>query len=171
MQLVVGRVGRAHGIRGDVAVDVRTDDPDTRFRPGTVLATDPPGRGPLTVRAAHPHGGRMLLSFEGVTGRDDASALRGTLLLAEVDPEVRPVDPDEFYDHQLVGLAVVRVTGEPLGTVQEVLHLPGQDVLCVRDPDGEERLVPFVSELVPQVDPGAGRIVVDPPLGLFGTGP
>ncbi|MGH3327034.1 MAG: ribosome maturation factor RimM [Streptomycetales bacterium] len=169
MQLVVGRVGRAHGIRGEVAVEVRTDEPEKRFAPGTVLTTDPRARGPLTVRAAHPHHGRMLLAFEGITGRDDASALRGTLLLTEVDPGDRPAHPDEFYDHQLVGLAAVTMSGQHLGTVEEVLHLPGQDVLCVRDPDGGERLVPFVSQIVPHVDPDAGRIVVDPPPGLFET--
>ena len=167
MELVVGRIGRAHGIRGEVSVDVRTDDPDHRFAPGTVLATDPAGVGPLTVAAGRVHSGRLLLSFEGVSDRTGAEALRGTVLLAEVSADEVTGDPDEFFDHQLVGLAVQLADGSPIGEVAQMLHLPGQDVLAVDRPDGREVLIPFVAELVPEVDLAGRRIVVAPPDGLL----
>lgn len=168
MQLVVGRVGRPHGVRGEVLVDSRTDRPEDRFADGAVLATEPAERGPLTVSAARWHGGRLLVRFAGVTDRVGAEQLNGTTLLTEVDERERPADPDEFYDHQLVGLEVVTAGDGPLvGTVDDVLHLPGQVLLSVRRPTGEEVLVPFVSAIVPVVDIDAGRLVVDPPGGLL----
>ncbi|RJK98257.1 ribosome maturation factor RimM [Vallicoccus soli] len=171
MQLVVGRVGRAHGIRGDVAVEVRTDDPERRLGPGAVLATDPPERGPLVVATGRVHSGRLLLRFEGVHDRTGAEALRGTLLVADVDPEERPEDPEDFYDHQLEDLEVVLADGTVLGRVEEMLHPPGQDLVLVRRPDGAELLVPFVAAIVPEVDLEAGRMVLDPPPGLLGDAP
>lgn len=170
MDVIVGRIGRPHGIRGEVTVEVRTDDPEGRLAPGSSLRTDPPTVGPLTIVRGHVHGGRLLLHFEGYDDRSAAERLRGVLLVADVDPAERPDDPDEFYDHQLVGLAVRTVDGEPVGVLHEMLHLPGQDVLAVRRPDGSEALVPFVSELVPVVDLDAGEIVVDPPPGLLDEG-
>ena len=167
MELVVGRIGKAHGIGGQVTVEVRTDDPERRFAPGSVLATDPAGAGPLTVAAGRVHSGRLLLSFEGVTDRTAAEALRGTLLLVDVDEDARPEEPDEFYDHQLVGLAVQTLDGRPVGEVAHMLHLPGQDVIAVRRPDGREALIPFVAEMVPEVDLAGRRVVVDPPEGLL----
>lgn len=167
MQLVVGRIGRAHGIRGEVTVEVRTDDPERRLGPGAVLATDPPERGPLTVATGKVHSGRLLLRFEGVDDRTGAEALRDTLLVADVDPEERPEDPEEFFDHQLVGLDVVTVGGERVGEVAEMLHLPGQDLVSVRREDGTEVLVPFVAAIVPTVDLEAQRLVLDPPPGLL----
>lgn len=182
MQLVVARIGRAHGIRGEVTVEVRTDEPELRLAPGTVLATEPASAGPLTVVAGRVHSGRLLLRFEGVADRSAAEALRNTLLMAEVDPQQRPQDPEEFYDHQLIGLDVVTVDGSSVGRVAEVSHLPYQDLLVVRQQeagaaDGEsaaegesEALIPFVREIVPQVDLSAGRILVDPPPGLLDEG-
>lgn len=167
MELVVGRIGRAHGIRGDVTVDVRTDDPDERFGPGAVLRTDPERIGPLTVQEGKYHSGRLLLRFAGVADRGAAEALRGTLLLADVDPDARPQDPEDFFDHQLLGLAVRRADGRPVGEVVEMLHLPGQDVMLVRRPDGSDVLVPFVTAIVPVVDLDAREVVVDPPPGLL----
>ena len=167
MLLVVGRIGRAHGLRGEVLVDVRTDEPEARMAPGAVLATDPGTAGPLTIAAGRVHSGRLLLHFAGVTDRTGAEALRGVLLLADVDPDARPQDDDEWYDHQLVGLDVVRADGAAVGEVREVLHLPGHDVLAVTRPDGSEVLVPFVSEIVPEVDVEANRLVVTPPPGLL----
>jgi 16S rRNA processing protein RimM len=168
VQVVVGRVGRAHGIRGDVAVDVRTDDPGTRFAAGAVLLTDPEAVGPLTVASGQAHSGRLLLRFVGVTDRTAAEALRGTWLLAERDDSERLADPDEFYDEQLVGLAVVSASGEAVGEVAEMLHLSMQDVLTVRRPDGSEVLVPFVRQIVPDVDLDRRQITIDPPPGLLG---
>ncbi|MER5353860.1 ribosome maturation factor RimM [Kitasatospora sp. NPDC002551] len=167
MQLVVGKIGRAHGIRGDVSVEVRTDEPELRLGPGAVLLTDPASAGPLTVESGKVHSGRLLLRFAGVKDRNAAEALRGTILIAEVDPEERPDDPEEYYDHQLIGLDVVLLDGTPVGELTEVVHLPYQDLLTVKKPDGTEVLVPFVSRIVPTVDLENQRAVIDPPAGLI----
>jgi 16S rRNA processing protein RimM len=167
LEVIVGRLGRPHGIKGEVSVDVRTDEPERRLEPGAVLRTEPAAAGPLTIAATRVHSGRWLLTFEGCTDRSAAEKLRGVLLVTDVDPDERPEDPEEFYDRTLVGLRVVTVSGEDVGALDEVLHLPGQDVLVVRRPDGRESLVPFVRELVPHVDVEGGRIVVDPPEGLL----
>ncbi|MEY9873799.1 16S rRNA processing protein RimM [Streptacidiphilus sp. MAP12-33] len=167
MQLIVGRIGRAHGIKGDVTVEVRTDEPELRLGPGAVLMTDPSSAGPLTVASGKVHSGRLLLRFEGVHDRNGAEALRGTMLIAEIDPEDTPEDPDEYYDHQLVGLDVVLTDGTLVGELTEVLHLPYQDLLTVLRPDGTEVLVPFVSEFVPEIDLEAQRAVITPPPGLI----
>lgn len=167
MDVIVGRVGRPHGIRGEVSVEVRTDDPEGRLAPGTRLRTDPPAAGPLTIASGRVHSGRLLLTFEGHGDRTAAEQLRGVLLVADVDPGERPEDPEEFYDRQLVGLAVRTVAGDEVGTLHEVLHLPGQDVLAVRRADGGEVLVPFVAQIVPTVDLDGGEILLDPPPGLL----
>ncbi|MFC7327860.1 ribosome maturation factor RimM [Marinactinospora rubrisoli] len=166
MRLVVGRIGRAHGIRGDVAVDVRTDDPQDRFVPGARLFTDPPERGPLTVRSVRVHAGRLLVRFEAVPDRTAAEELRGTVLLVDSADIAPSPDPDEFHDHELIGLRAVTADGAEVGEVTDVLH-HGQDLLAVRRTGGGEVLVPFVRELVPEVDTAAGRLVIDAPPGLL----
>ncbi|GLW04936.1 ribosome maturation factor RimM [Microtetraspora sp. NBRC 13810] len=165
MQLVVGRIGRPHGIRGEVTVDVRTDDPEARFAPGTSLRTDPASAGPLRIEGVRRHAGFLLVRFVGVGDRNAAESLRGTLLVVESADAPPLPDPDEFYDHQLIGLAVVTVAGEPVGEVTDVLH-HGQDLLVVRRTGGEV-YVPFVRALVPEVDVEGGRLVIDPPPGLI----
>ena len=166
MQLVVGRIARAHGVGGEVSVEVRTDSPDLRFQPGAILETEPADRGPLTVERARWHSGRMLVAFTGVSDRTAAEGLRNTLLV--VDSASSPaVDEDEYWDHQLLDLAAVGTDGSRLGTVTDVLHPPGGDLLVVRRPDGGELLVPFVREIVPTVDLEARTVVVDPPDGLL----
>ena len=169
MQLVVGRVGRPHGLRGEVTIEVRTDDPAQRFAVGSVLATDPAGHGPLTVAACRWHSGRLLVSFEGCHDRDAAEALRDTLLQID-SAELEPLsDPEEFYDHDLIGLTVATVGGELVGTVADVLH-HGQDLLVVEGSgarSGTEVMIPFVAALVPEVDVAAGKLVIDPPVGLL----
>ncbi|MGH8867938.1 MAG: ribosome maturation factor RimM [Actinomycetes bacterium] len=167
MKVVAGRVARAHGLRGEVTVEVRTDDPEKRFASGCVLGTDPAQVGPLEVVQARWHSGRMLVTFAGVASRDAADALRGTLLVVDTDDDEPLLHPDEFLDHELVGLAVFTVGGDQVGAVADVLHLPGQDVLSVRTPSGAEVLVPFVSAIVPEVDVAGGRVVLDPPPGLL----
>ncbi|MFF4527639.1 ribosome maturation factor RimM [Streptomyces sp. NPDC001407] len=169
MQLVVGRIGRAHGIKGEVTVEVRTDDPELRLGPGAVLATDPAGVGPLTIETGRVHSGRLLLRFAGVKDRTGAEALRNTLLIAEVDPEETPEDPEEFYDHQLIDLDVVTADGTEIGRITEIAHLPSQDLFIVERPDGGEVMIPFVSEIVTEIDLDAQRAVVDPPRGLIDT--
>ncbi|MFF4404619.1 ribosome maturation factor RimM [Streptomyces sp. NPDC001404] len=167
MQLVVGRIGRAHGIKGEVTVEVRTDEPELRLGPGAVLATDPAGTGPLTIESGRVHSGRLLLRFAGVGDRTAAEALRNTLLIAEVDPDETPEDPEEFYDHQLMDLEVVTVDGTVVGRIAEISHLPSQDLFIVERPDGGEVMIPFVSEIVTEIDLDAQRAVVDPPRGLL----
>lgn len=167
LRLVVGRIGRAHGIRGQATIEVRTDDPELRFAPGARLLTEPAERGPLVVSDMRFHNGILLLSFEGVADRNAVEALRNTILVVEADPDETPADPDEFYDHQLVGLAVELADGSVLGEIADLLHLPGQDVLAVKRPDAPEVLIPFIKQFVPTVDVAGKRVVVDPPAGLL----
>jgi 16S rRNA processing protein RimM len=169
MELVVARIGRPQGLRGEVSVEVRTDDPARRFVVGSQLRTDPPDAGPLTLASVREQSGRTILRFEDVDDRSAAEGLRGVLLVVETADTAgdRTSAPDEWYDHELVGLSVADPVGDPLGTVVRLEHLPAQDLLVVRTEAGEEVLVPFVSALVPEVDVAGGRLVVDPPGGLF----
>lgn len=166
MQLVVARVGRAHGIKGELTVEVRTDAPGARFVPGVALATDPPERGPLVVTGARDHNGTLLLTFDQVSDRSAAEALRGTLLLADVDADGAD-EADAWYAHRLVGLRAVTLDGRDVGEVVGLEHLPAQDLLVIRNVDGRDVLVPFVTAIVPEVDIEGGRVVLDPPGGLF----
>jgi 16S rRNA processing protein RimM len=174
MLLAVGRISRPHGIRGEVAVEVRTDDPAQRFAPGRVLATQPGECGPLTVTAARPHAGGLIVRFSEVTDRDGAERLRGALLVIDSADVPAPAAPDEFHDHQLVGLDVVTVDGRHVGSVTDVRH-HGQDLLVIRsggagaDTRGEV-LVPFVAAIVSAVDLHAGQVIIDPPPGLLDGG-
>jgi 16S rRNA processing protein RimM len=168
VDVVVGRVAKAHGITGELAVDVRTDSPDQRFAVGTVLATrlrDGSTR-ELTVAAARSHSGRLLVRFGEVLTRDVAETLRGALLLADTATLPPTDDPEEFYDHELEGLRAELADGTVVGTVLEVLHSPGGELLSV-DADGRTLLVPFVHAIVPVVDIAGGRVVLDPPEGLL----
>ena len=166
MRVVVGRIGRPHGIRGEVTVETRTDEPDERFAPGAVLSVDGPVK-ELVVERTHWHSGRLLVTFQGAQDRNDAEALRGLLLHVERDAAETPDDPEEYYDSSLEGCEVTLADGTAVGTVAEVIHLPAQDLLSVRTPDERDVLVPFVSEIVPSVDIAARRIVIDPPPGLL----
>jgi 16S rRNA processing protein RimM len=169
MQLVVGRIIRPHGVRGELAVDVRTDEPKLRLAAGAVLATEPAAAGPLTVARTRWHSGRLLVSFAGIEDRNVADQLRGTLLLVDSSELEEIADPDEFRDHQLIGLAVIAPDGELVGEVADVLHY-GQDLLVVvgrGERAGTEIMIPFVSAIVPEVDLAAGQLRIDPPPGLL----
>jgi len=179
MQLVVGRVGRPHGIRGELTVQVRTDEPDRRFAAGSVLATEPAARGPLTVVSSRWHSGRLLVRFAGCADRGSADDLRGTLLVMDSAEVATSADPDEFGDYELIGLEVLTIAGDQVGVVADVLH-HGQDLLVIEPPAGrpgpaapgsrpghDQILVPFVAAIVPEVDVSAGRLVIDPPPGLL----
>ena len=169
MQLVVGRIARPHGVRGELAVEVRTDDPELRLAAGAVLATEPAAAGPLKVTRSRWHSGKLLLSFDGVDDRDTADQLRGVLLVVDSAELEEIADPQEFRDHQLIGLAVYGPGDEHIGTVTDVLH-HGQNLLVITGTGaraGTEILVPFVIELVPEVDLAGGRIVISPPAGLL----
>lgn len=172
MLLTVGRIVRPHGVRGEVVVEASTDEPERRYAVGaTLLAEPPPGReaGPdtLTVAALRPHQGRLIVAFQGVADRDAADRLRGLLLQVDSAGIPPPADPDEFHDHQLIGLAAVTPAGERLGEIARVDHGPAADQLVLARPDGRTALVPFVTAIVPEVDLTGGRIVVDPPAGLL----
>ena len=167
VQLVVGRISKAHGIHGELSVDVRTDDPDQRFALGVQMETEPPENGPLTITRARPHGDRLLVSFAEVADRTAAEALRGTLLVVDSSSSPPVDDPEEFWDHDLVGLSAETATGDRLGRIVDVLHLPAQDVLAVERETGDELLIPFVAAIVPTIDVAGGRVVVQPPPGLL----
>ena len=171
IELLVGRIGRPHGVRGEVTIDVRTDEPDLRFAAGSTLRADAPAgadRRPasLTVAASRWHQKFLLVTFEEVTDRNQAEALRGTLLHTTIPADATPEDPDEYYDHQLVGLKAEDTDGTALGEVVAVVHGAAQDLLTVRTPDGRDALVPFVTALVPEVDLAGGRVVVADRPGL-----
>ena len=180
IEVVVGRIGKAHGVRGEVSVEPRTDEPARRFADGTVLATRTP-RGDAPRGAGRPaalrvvstrwHQSRLLVTFAETPDRTAAEALGGLVLVADVDESETPDEPDEFYDHQLVGLAVVTTDGRPVGEVAEVLHSGAQDLLVVSTSTGGEVLVPFVSALVPVVDVAAGRLEVEDRPGLLSAAP
>ncbi|NMN94317.1 ribosome maturation factor RimM [Antrihabitans stalactiti] len=170
MELVVGRVAKSHGVKGEVVVDVRTDDPDLRFAVDAVLHGRKPrdkGLTDYTVEAAREHSGRLLLRLKGIGDREAADALRGTLFVidsAEIEPSD---DPDEFYDHELEGLAVRLADGTPVGTVSEVLHTAAGELLSVKAADDREILVPFVAAIVTAVSIADGTVEIDPPEGLL----
>lgn len=168
MRVVVGRIGRPHGIRGAVTVECRTDEPEERFADGAALLVAT-REAPLVVARSQWHSGRLLVEFEGVHDRTAAEALRGMLLEVERSDEERPGDPEEFYDSALVGCTVQTTQGARIGIVREVAHLPGQDLLVVgaEGIDDAEVLVPFVMAIVPEVDLGRRVIVIDPPPGLL----
>jgi 16S rRNA processing protein RimM len=175
MRLVVARIGRSHGLRGEVTVEVRTDVPEQRFLPGASLFVTDGARHrelsaagrptTLTVTTVRDHNGVLLLGFAEVPDRTAAEALRDTLLESDVPDDSQ--EPDAWYDHQLVGLAVHDPAGTLIGEVVRVEHRPAQDLLVVRRPAGQERLVPFVQALVPEVDVTGGRIVISAPGGLL----
>jgi 16S rRNA processing protein RimM len=182
MRVIVGRIGRPHGIRGEVVVGIRTDEPDARFAVGATLDADSadsagtakhPGTAEnaasntLTVASKRWHSGQLLVTFEGITDRTLAAGLSNIWLSVD-SAELPPItDPDEFRDHELIGLAVRTVSNQAVGVVKDVLH-HGQDILVIEAADTkEEHLVPFVKALVPEVDPAAGVLVIDPPPGLL----
>jgi 16S rRNA processing protein RimM len=171
MRIIIGRIGRPHGIRGEVVIGLRTDEPDLRFAVGAVVdvssveVVDSAALEQLTVASVRWHSGQLLVTFTGITDRTVASELTGSWLSVDSSQLPDTGDPNEFRDHELVGLNVRTTGGEPVGVVTDVLH-HGQDLLVVRRAEGE-CLVPFVKEIVPEVDIKAGLIVIDPPPGLL----
>jgi 16S rRNA processing protein RimM len=187
MLLVVGQIGKPHGIRGEVSVTVRTDEPEERFTAGSVFTTEVPRdrrvtTGPasavapgvaykipetLVLDSIRWHQGRGIAQFEGVLDRNGAEALRGVLLQVDSEDLTPPEDPDEFHDHQLVGLRVESLDGAGLGTVARIEHAPASDLIVLDKTAGGTALIPFVSRIVPEVDIKGGRVVVDLPEGLL----
>jgi len=169
VELVVGRVVKAHGVSGELVVQVRTDDPDSRFAAGSTL-TGKPARGgsarEYAIDSVREHGGRLLVRLAGVVDRDSADKMRGVVFVVDSE-DLPPIDdPDEFYDHQLEGLAVRTVDGREIGTVTEVIHTAAGELLCIGSGE-REVLVPFVRAIVISVSLADKVIEVDPPDGLL----
>ncbi|MBD3757012.1 ribosome maturation factor RimM [Microbacterium sp.] len=170
-QLRVGRLVKAHGLKGALKLELYTDDPDGRFVPGAVFTLQVPESSPwhgktVTVREFRWMNSHPVVFFDEVEDRTAAESIVRAILWIDQD-ESAPAEDDAWYDHQLTGLDVFR-DGASVGRVIRVDHLPAQDLLVVR-PTGtdEEILVPFVAAIVPQVDIAAGRVIVTPPAGLF----
>ncbi|MBT2513065.1 ribosome maturation factor RimM [Arthrobacter sp. ISL-30] len=165
MQLQVARVGKPHGIRGEVTVQVLTDAPEDRFVPGTAFVVEPAKAGPLTIKSARWNKDILLLGFEEVADRNRAEELRGARLFVETE-ELEDNDEEGWYEHELVGLEA-RVGTQVVGRVKALNTMPAQDLLVIEDQDGKEILIPFVEEIVPEVNTEEGYIVLTPPTGLF----
>jgi 16S rRNA processing protein RimM len=165
VQVTVGRIGKPHGIRGEVTVEPFTDEPDIRFAPGAQLSRF--DAAPLVVEVSHWHSGKLLVKFIDCNDRNSAENLRGTILSTERAEEQTPVDPSEFYDSNLIGCSVSTPDGMIVGEVSDVLHLPSQDLLTVMNVFGQEILIPFVEEIVPSIDVINKKIIITPPEGLI----
>lgn len=165
MQLQVARIGKPHGIRGEVTVQVLTDAPGDRFVPGTQFVVEPASAGPLTVESARWNKDILLLAFEEVETRNEAEALRGAKLYVETE-ELDEDDDEGWYEHELVGLDV-RIGDQVVGKVSGLHTMPVQDLLVVTDRDGKEILIPFVEQIVPEVIVADKYVLVTPPAGLF----
>ena len=161
MRLNVGRIGKAHGILGEATIEVRTDEAEDRFALGSQLETD--SHGQLTVASFRVHNGILLLGFEGITTRNQVEELRNELLYADVDIDAPGFDEDDYHVLQLIGCEAFLQSGEKFGDVADVLNLPGQDVLVIKGAVGET-LIPFVYQLVPDVDIKAKKLTVIPPV-------
>ncbi|QDZ14093.1 ribosome maturation factor RimM [Humibacter ginsenosidimutans] len=166
-QLRVGRLTKAHGLKGAIKLELYTDDPEHRFVPGAEFSLQVPtgskwhGKS-ITLTEMRWYNGHPVGFFEGVADRTEAESLIKAILWVDQDDAV---EEDAWYDHQLIGLRVLR-DGLEVGTVARVDHLPAQDLLAVKTGHGEV-LVPFVSAIVPEVDLKAGTVTVTPPPGLF----
>ena len=160
MRLLVGRIGRAHGILGEATIEVRTDEPDRRFAIGASVQTDTHGE--LTITSGRVHNGILLLGFNGITDRNGIEKLRNTLLYADVDINEENDDEDEYHVMQLIGCQAILENGDTFGEITDVINLPGQDLLAIKTSQGEQ-LIPFVHQLVPTVDIANKKVVVIPP--------
>ena len=167
MLVTVGRIGRAHGIKGEVGIEVRTDEPDRRFADGATVVTDARVSRTLTIASSRWHSGKLLVKFADVPDRTAAEQLRNLVIQSEIDADERPEDPEEYYDRELIGLAVRTTDGTDVGEVTDVVHLPSQDLLEIRRTAGNLVLVPMVEELVPEIDIDKRYVVVADRPGLL----
>lgn len=171
IEVLIGRIGKPHGVRGHVTIDVRTDEPERRFADGAVLRVEPPKGSAftlrtLTVEGSRWHQGILHLLFEELSDRAEAESARGVLLYTDIPADATPEDPDEYYDHQLIGLAAYDTEGTHLGEVAGLVHGGAQDLLTIRTPDRRDALVPFVKALVPVVDLAERKVVIEDRPGL-----
>ncbi|MBT2548001.1 ribosome maturation factor RimM [Arthrobacter sp. ISL-65] len=166
MQLQVARIGKPHGIRGEVTVQVLTDAPEDRFVPGTEFVVEPASAGPLTVRSARWNKDILLLGFEEIQTRNEAETFRGAKLFIETEELDEDDDDEGWYEHELVGLEA-RVGTRVVGKITALNTMPVQDLLVVETTDGKEILIPFVEQIVPEVNTEGGYVLLTPPAGLF----
>lgn len=160
MRLLVGRIGRAHGIHGEATIEVRTDNPEVRFAVGARVQTE--SRGDLVITSYRVHNGILLLGFENILDRNAVEKLRDTLLYTDVDIDAESEYEDDYHVLQLIGCTAFLESGKEFGTVSDVINLPGQDLLAINTPNGEV-LIPFVHQLVPVVDIKNKKMTVIPP--------
>jgi len=171
VELRVARLVKAHGLKGGVKLELYTDDPQLRFAPGTILSLQVPTDSPwfghtLTVRELRFYNAQAVAFFEGIDDRTQAEGLVKAILWVSDDADSRPQEDDAWFDHQLVGLSVLR-DGEVIGSVARVDHLPAQDLLAITTAKDEEVLLPFVKQFVPEVNIDSGQVIITPPGGLF----
>ncbi|WP_062377198.1 ribosome maturation factor RimM [Demequina pelophila] len=164
MRVTVARIGRAHGLRGEVSVELRTDIPEDRLIPGEAYETEPAEAGPLTIARVRVQSGRWYVQFEEIGDRTAAENARGIELVLDADESD---EEDAWFVQELVGLEAVRPDGTVLGTVVDLMSMPAQDLLVVKQPGGSRAMIPFVEEFVPEVDLEGGRVVLTPPYGLL----
>lgn len=164
MLVEVGRLTKAHGIKGDLLIESFTDFPELRFAVGNSVQLSSGKK--LTVTKNVNHSGKLLLHFAEIVDRTAAEAIAGNILFTEVDETELPPEPGKYFDRQLIGLLVSMPAGDVIGKVVDVMHLPAQDLLVVNS-HGREILIPFVDPIVPRVDLELGLIQIDPPAGLL----
>lgn len=165
MKLTVGIIGAPHGLKGEVKIDVRTDKPELRLYPGASLETIPPEEGPLVIAAVREYKGATYVRFTDISDRNAVETLRGVRLIVESDEE--EPEEDAWYPHELVGLEALDPEGYELGIVKDLYLRPAQDLLVVEEPDGQLAYVPFVRDIVREVDIADHCVVIDAPAGLF----
>ena len=169
-KLRVGRLLKAHGLKGAIKLELYTDSPKERFQIGAVLELQVPEESPwfgkfVTVADLKWYNTHPVIFLEGISDREAAEGLIKAILLVDQPLDVSPQEPDAWYDHQLAGLKVVRA-GVEIGILTRVDHMPAQDLLIIKTANGDV-LLPFVKAFVPKVDVSAGLIEITPPGGLF----
>lgn len=170
MLLTVAIIGAAHGLKGEVRLDVRTDDLEGRLAVGTQIECDPPEDGPLTVERLRADSGSVFVRFAEVKNRSEAEAIRGIRLVIETDEDDWDDDPDAFYAHELTGARVQLPDGTEVGTVSGFEPGAAQDLLIIDEGQSSAR-IPFVRQLVPEVNLESGLVIIDPPAGLIAARP
>ncbi len=168
--LRVGRLVKAHGLKGAFKLELYTDSPEDRFTAGAVLDLQVPETSPwfgktVTVKELRWYNASPVLFLNDIEDRDAAETLIKAILLVNADVEILPTEPDAWYDHQLIGLKVIR-DGVDFGKIIRVEHLPAQDCLAIESASGEH-LLPFIKKFVPTVDVAKGEVIITPPGGLF----
>jgi len=169
-QLRVGRLTKAHGLKGALKLELFTDEPERRFVPGATFTLQVPTSSPwhgktIELSELRWYNSHAVGFFVGIDDREAAETLVRAILWVDHDVTELPAESDAWYDHQLVGLRALR-DGTDVGRVARVDHLPAQDLLAIDTGNGEV-LVPFVSAMVPTVDITAGTVTLTPPPGLF----